>query len=255
MQMQTTTRDIDVGLAAEIGRMLRQMRVVDLSPTLERGIPNWPMHPPLVIDKAREKERDGYYAQLLVICEHTGTHVDAPTHFHPQMTDRSIDRFPVDNLIAPAVVYDFADKQLQPGELITRDMVEAYEASRGVAVGRGEIALVNFGWMQRFWRTDSQSTWFVKNSPGIREDAIVHFRDRDIRAIGCDTVACDMAVMDGVGLETTGHTHHWLPNGILIMEMLTNLDKLSPRCLFVATPLKIKEGSGSPIRPLAFCEH
>ena len=83
---------------------------------------------------------------------------------------------------------------------------------------------------------------------------MVYFKDRGIRAIGCDTVACDMAVVDGVGLDTTGHTHHWLPNAILIIEMLTNLDQLSLRSLFVATPLKIKEGSGSPIRPLAFCE-
>lgn len=241
-------------LVAKIGGMLRGMRVVDLSPTLERGIPNWPMHPPLVIDKAREKERDGYYCQLLMISEHTGTHVDAPTHFHPHMTDKSIDQFPADNLIAPAVLYDFSDLQLQPGDLITRDMVEAYEAEKGVQVGAGEIALINFGWMQRYWRTDAQSTWFVKNSPGIREDAIIHFKDRGIRAIGCDTVACDMAVVDGQGMATTGHTHHWLPNNILIIEMLTNLDKLSLRSLFVATPLKIKEGSGSPIRPLAFCE-
>ncbi len=242
------------GLATQIGTMLRGMRVVDLSPTLERGIPNWPMHPPLVIDKARDKERDGYYCQLLMISEHTGTHVDAPTHFHPHMTDKSIDLFPADNLIAPAVLYDFAGKQLKPGDLVTLDMVRAREAETGVQVGPGEIALVNFGWMQRYWRTDVQSTWFVKNAPGIREDAIIYFKERGIRAIGCDTVACDMAVVDGRGLETTGHTHHWLPNGILIIEMLTNLDKLSPRSLFVATPLKIKEGSGSPIRPLAFCE-
>lgn len=242
------------GMAAQLGAMLRGMRVVDLSPTLERGIPNWPFHPPLVIDKAREKERDGYYCQLLMISEHTGTHVDAPPHFHTSMMDRSIDTFPADTLIAPAVLYDFADKELQPGELLTLDMVKAYETEKGVQVGEGEIALVNFGWMQRFWRVDSQSTWFVKNSPGIEEAAIVYFKERGIRAIGCDTVACDMAVVDGTGLETTGHTTHWLPNGILIMEMLTNLDKLSLRSLFVATPLKIKEGSGSPIRPLAFCE-
>lgn len=239
-------------LVLQLGAALRGMRVVDLSPTLERGIPNWPMHPPLVIDKARETERDGYYCQLLMIAEHTGTHVDAPVHFHPTLA--SIDTFPVDNLIAPAVLYDFSDKELQPGELLTLDMVKAYEEEKGVQVGEGEIAIINFGWMQRFWRTDSKSTWFVKNSPGIREDAIIYFKERGIRAIGCDTVACDMAVIDGVGQETTGHTTHWLPNGILIIEMLTNLDKLSPRSLFVATPLKIKDGSGSPIRPLAFCE-
>ena len=246
---------MEQGLASQIGSMLRGMRVVDLSPTLERGIPNWPMHPPLVIDKVRDKERDGYYCQLLMIGEHTGTHVDAPTHFHPQLADKSIDRFPADNLIAPAVLYDFADKELAPGELVTLDMVRGYEQAKGVQVGKGEIALINFGWMQRYWRLDKESTWFVKNSPGIREDAIVHFKERGIRAIGCDTVACDMAVVDGRGLETTGHTDHWLPNSILILEMLTNLDKLSLRSLFVATPLKIKDGSGSPIRPLAFCEN
>lgn len=244
----------DGELVAKVGAMLRSMRVVDLSPTLERGIPNWPMHPPLVIDKAREIDRDGYYCQLLMISEHTGTHVDAPVHFHPSLMNMSIDTFPADRLIAPAVLYDFSDKQMQPGDLVTLDMVKAYEEEKGVQVGEGEIALINFGWMQRFWRTDSQSTWFVKNSPGIQEDAIVYFKERGIRAIGCDTVACDMAVIDGVGQETTGHTTHWLPNGILIIEMLTNLDKLSLRSLFVATPLKIKEGSGSPIRPLAFCE-
>ena len=240
---------------SQIASVLRGMRVVDLSPLLERGIPNWPMHPPLVIDKAREKERDGYYCQLLMISEHTGTHVDAPVHFHPQMANASIDCFAPDNLIAPAVVYDFYDRNLQPGELITRAMVEQYERDHGVAVGAGEIALINFGWMQRYWRTDSKSTWFVKNAPGIAEDAVIFFKERGIRAIGCDTVACDMAVVDGQGLETPGHILHWLPNRILIIEMLTNLDKLSPRCLFVATPLKIKEGSGSPIRPLAFCEN
>ncbi len=82
------------------------------------------MHPPLVIDKAHETERDGYYCQLLMISEHTGTHVDAPVHFHPEMTDALIDRFPADKLIAPAVLYDFADKELQAGELLTLDMVK-----------------------------------------------------------------------------------------------------------------------------------
>lgn len=241
-----------VSPVARINAALRSMRVVDLSPRLERGIPNWPMHPPLVIDKAREIERDGYYAQLLMISEHTGTHVDAPAHFHPGMA--TIDTVPADRLIAPAVRYDFSHLNLAPGDLITGEMVRAQEERQGAAVGEGEIALINFGWMQRYWRTDAQSPWFVRNAPGIREDAIVHFRDRGIRAIGCDTVACDMAVIDGVGQETTGHTHHWLPNGILIMEMLTNLEKLSPYSLFVATPLRIAEGSGSPIRPLAFCE-
>lgn len=81
------------------------------------------------------------------------------------------------------MLYDFSGKELLPGELLTLDMVQAYEREKGVQVGKGEIALINFGWMQRYWRTDSQSVWFVKNSPGIREDAIIYFKERGIRAI------------------------------------------------------------------------
>lgn len=77
---------------------------------------------------------------------------------------------------------------------------------------------------------------------------------RGVRAIGCDTVACDMAVIDGAGGATAGHTTRRLPNGILVVEMLANPDEPSSRSLFVAAPLKIKEESGSPIRPLAFRE-
>ena len=51
------------------------------------------------------------------------------------------------NLIAPAVLSDSSGKELQPGELVTLDMVQAYERETGVQVGKGEIALINFGWM------------------------------------------------------------------------------------------------------------
>lgn len=238
---------------ADVSLILSHMRVVDLAPRLEMGIPNWPMHPPLVIDKARQHARDGYYCQMIVVSEHTGAHVDAPAHMLADRADRSIDSFPADHLIAPAVLYDFARRGLGPGDLLTRADFEAEERRTGAAVGRSEIALVNFGWMSRYWRTDAGSKWFVTNSPGIAEDAVILFKERGIRAIGCDTVACEVSAVDGRGGNPCGHMTHWLPNDILIIEMLTNLEQLSPHSLFVAVPLKIHQGSGSPIRPLAFC--
>jgi len=245
--------DAQADRVGEIASILADMRVVDLAPRLETGIPNWPMHPPLVIDKARQHPRDGYYCQMIVISEHTGAHVDAPAHMHAHLAERSIDSYPANYLIAPAVLYDFDDRDLRPGDLLTRADIEAREDASGVAVGRDEIALVNFGWMRRYWRTDAQSKWFVTNSPGIAEDAVILFKERGIRAIGCDTVACEVSNVDGQGGNPCGHLKHWLPNDILIIEMLANLELLSLRSLFVATPLKIHQGSGSPIRPLAFC--
>jgi kynurenine formamidase len=253
MSGTSTSVDAQRDSVTDVGSILSRMRVVDLAPKLEAGIPNFPLHPPLVIDKARQHARDGYYCQMIVISEHTGAHVDAPAHMHADRPDRSIDRFPANCLIAPAVLYDFAHRELGPGDLLTRSDFEAVERRTGVAVGRSEIALVNFGWMSRYWRTDDQSQWFVNNSPGIAEDAVILFKERGIRAIGCDTVACEVSVVDGKGGNQSGHMTHWLPNDILIIEMLCNLEKLSVRSLFVATPLKIHQGSGSPIRPLAFC--
>ena len=72
-------------------------------------------------------------------------------------------------------------------------------------------------------------------------------------AVATDTVAGETAIVDGVPQANPGHMKSWLPHDILIVEMLTNLEELTPRSLFLAMPPNIDEGSGSPIRPVAFC--
>jgi kynurenine formamidase len=47
------------------------------------------------------------------------------------------------------------------------------------------------------------------------------------------------------------HKRYFLPNGLPLIESLASLETLPPRCFFIALPLKIKGGSGSPIRPIA----
>ena len=79
------------GPIGNILAQLRSMRVVDLAPLLERGIPRWPTHPHLTIDKAVTHDHDGYYCQAIMMAEHTGAHVDAPAHMLPNRMDRTID--------------------------------------------------------------------------------------------------------------------------------------------------------------------
>lgn len=247
--MDTLTKpNIDQLLSA-----LKRMRVVDLAPLLERGIPRWPTHPHLTIDKAVTHEHDGYYCQAIMMAEHTGAHVDAPAHMLPDRMDRTIDTFPADHLMATAVLYDFSDENLKPGQLITADDLRRAEARSGAAVGEGEIAVVNYGWMTRYWRTDAQAQWYVLNAPGMSEDACEFFRERKVKAVATDTVAAETAIVDGVPQNNPGHMKSWLPHDILIIEMLRNLEQVPSRFLFVATPLHIHEGSGSPIRPFAYC--
>ncbi len=176
---------------------LAGMRMVDLAPRLERGIPRWPTHPHLTIDKAVTHEHDGYYCQAIMMAEHTGAHVDAPAHMLPNRMDRTIDTFPADHLFSAAVLYDLSSLDLKPGDLVTPAMIEACERSTGAKVGKGEIALVNYGWMKRYWRTDGQAQWYVLNAPGMSEDTTEWFRARGVRAVGTDTVAAETSIVDG----------------------------------------------------------
>ena len=232
---------------------LAGMRMVDLAPRLERGIPRWPTHPHLTIDKAVTHEHDGYYCQAIMMAEHTGAHVDAPAHMLPHRMDRTIDTFPADHLFSAAVLYDLSEHDLKPGDLVSPAMIEACERKTGVKVGKGEIALVNYGWMKRYWRTDGEAQWYVLNAPGMSEDTTEWFRNRGVKAVGTDTVAGETSIVDGKPGGNPGHMKSWLPNDILIVEMLANLEQVTPRSLFMAMPLHIHEGSGSPIRPVAFC--
>lgn len=235
---------------ADLAALWAQFEIIDLSPTLERGIPRWPSHPHLIIDQTVTHQHDGYYCQALHLAEHTGAHVDAPAHTVPARMADTVETLPVDALIAPAVVYDFAARGLGPGDLISADDLLAFERAHDVRVGRGEIALIHFGWM-RYWRTDGGWRFYADNEPGLDESAVKLLADREVKAVGGDTIAVDKGMRDGVESPAWGHTTYWLPRGILIIEMLANLDKLPTRCLFLALPLKIKNGSGSPVRPIA----
>ena len=119
-------------------------------------------------------------------------------------------------------------------------------------VGGGEIALVNFGWLKRHWFVDERAHYFAKNQPGMDESVAKLFRQRGVRAVGADTIACEIPIVDGVLGPDPGHGRHWLPNGILILECVARMEQLPRSCFLFAAPLRIANGSGSPLRPVAF---
>lgn len=235
---------------AQLAQMLSGFECIDLAHTIERGMPKWPTHPQIVIDPSIVHEHDGYYCQSLVMGEHTGSHVDAPAHIIPSMMECTIETYPVDILFAPAVKYELWKLKPQSGSRITAAQILNMEKEMGDSAGEGEIVLLDFGWEQ-YWRTDRDWKYYATNQPGLAEDATKLFAERKVKAVGSDTVACDTPVKDGYEMKSYGHQDHWLPNHIFIMEMLRNFSKLPRRCYFIATALKIKNGSGSPIRPVA----
>ncbi len=241
-----------VDSVAAVEGLIRSMRSVDLAPRLERGIPKFPTHPHMVIDPTVTHARDGYYCQSIAMAEHTGCHCDAPAHIHADKMDQTVDTLPVDCLIATARVYDFSARHFEPGETLRQHDILAYEERFGAPVGTGEIALVNFGWLKQYWHTDERAHFYAKNEPGMDEGVAELFRDRGVRAVGADTIACEIPIVDGVLGPDPGHAKHWLPNGILILECVARLELLPRSCFLFAAPLPIQNGSGSPLRPVAF---
>ena len=234
----------------EFLQMLKQFDVVDLSPTLENDIPRWPTHPPLVIQPTVTHAHDGYYCQTIFMGEHTGAHVDAPAHQVSAMMDSTIETYPADYICGRAVVYNLGSLNAKPGQRITADQILALEEGMSVKAEAEDIVLLNYGWF-RYWTLGGDWKYYAKNEPGLSQDAVKLFADRGVRAVGSDTIACDTPVIAGEEMESYAHHMYWLPNHILIIEELRNLDQLPEECYFVATPLKIKNGSGSPIRPFA----
>jgi arylformamidase len=237
----------------ELDSLVRGGRIIDLSPTIEHNMPKWPTHPQIIVDPTITHEHDGYYCQTLVMGEHTGAHVDCPAHILPDMMEHTVDTYAPDMIIGPAIKYDLYKFEAKPGERITRAQILELEEKMGDRAQEGDIVLLDFNY-QQYWKLDSNWKYYGMNEPGLDEGACELFAERKVRAVGSDTVACDTPVENGNEHYSYGHHKSFLPNHIFIMEMLMNLSELPRRSYFVAVPLKIKNGSGSPIRPFAIVE-
>ncbi len=230
--------------------MIAGAKIVDLSARLENEAPIWPSHPPLVIHKTITHEKDGYFTNSIFMPEHVGTHVDASAHIHADQPDATIDVAPLENLIGSACVIDVSALNLGPGETLGEQQILDWEAKNG-RIQDGEIVLINFGWYAKHWKMNAAGKYYVNNQPGLDGPAVKLLFERGAKALGSDLTNTDTPNVNGVGAHSYAHNDYFLKFGRPLIETLVNLETLPPRVLFIALPLKIKGGSGSPIRPIA----
>ncbi len=195
-----------------------------------------------------------YDANKFSAAEHGGTHLDAPIHF--AKGKHTTDEIPIERLIGPAVVIDVSEKALpNPDYLVSVEDFTNWEAKNG-AIADGSIVLLNTGYAQ-FWPdrvkymgTDKRGPDAVKDLhfPGLDPKAAKWLAEnRNINAIGLDTPSIDY------GQSTLFESHQILfKENIPAFENVANLDKLPPKgALVIALPMKIKGGSGGPLRIIA----
>jgi kynurenine formamidase len=226
---------------------LRRARVIDLSQVLEEHMPNHPTHSKFFHNLWGSYWHGGRsLSYQLVMHEHNGTHVDAPAHFINDAQPEAhvtIERVPVTRLLGRGVRLNY--QGMKAGEYVSKSRLIDWESQHG-ALEAGDIVLFDFGWSAK-WGLRPNDQRYVEDWPGVSWDAAQYLISKQGGAIGVDTLSPDPPE----ALRTRPIHPVVLEKQVLIIENLCNLDQLPDFFLFLALPLRIRGGSGSPLRALA----
>ena len=164
-----------------------------------------------------------------------------------------------DGLVGRGVLLDVPGvrgvRWLEPGEHVVTDDLEAAERRQGVRVGAGDILLIRTGHPLRLAELGPWDT--VKAKAGLHPRAASFLAERQVAALGSDGNN-DTAPSTTEGIAFPIHVLALNAMGIHLLDYL-QFEDLLPRCraagrwefLFVAAPLRIEGGTGSPVNPIA----
>jgi len=214
------------------------MKVIDLSHTLENGMPVFPGDPKPVFEVQGDVQAGDVYTLIqFEMTTHTGTHLDCNTHVKP--AGFRTDGMDLSYFIGKGVVVDCS--RYKEGEFITVDTLKEYDLSDK------QFVLLYCGW-DKYWGRDA----FCGSFPVLSKEAAGYLADMDhIRGLGVEYISIDPLHDPDLAL------HQIFLNGKdkCVIENLCNLDRLLGRdFLFCALPLKFKNGEGSPVRAAAILD-
>lgn len=229
------------------------MRLIDLSREITHKMQRLPNHPTIELYpfSTHEEKRvvDGYEfssATMVVhMGDHGGTHVDAPVHFDAKPGALTIDEMPLETFFTEAVCLDLS--HVPDRTDITVAHLEAAERAAGVAIKPKDTVLLHTGFYARHAGKDS----YITDFPGLTKESATWLGARKITMFGVESVS------PGRPGRNNFEVHHVCRDmGFTHMEGVVNLDKLvgKGRFRFIGFPLKIRGGTGSPIRAIAWLE-
>ena len=227
----------DVMNAVEImQQLLANAEFIDMTRIMEEGMPYWPTQPAFEAETIESQElgNESYFRKI-VMCEHTGTHIDAGCHFVPGK--QSVDEIPVTQIIGRALNIDVTDTPACG--VVEVNVIKRFEEQFG-SVQNGDIVFFRFGWDEKYGSDNYMLDW-----PGLSLDAGKYLFQKGVKAVGCDCMA-----LDAFGSDNPNHPY-LLGNDVNILENVDKLGILPPIFSIIGLPCKFKNGSGSPIRLIA----
>ena len=215
------------------------MKLLDLTLIISENIPTFPGSPQPSFIQDKNVKNDGYNSELLFLSSHTGTHLDAPYHF--QEKGEKIHEISLKRLVSSAILVKSRKKGDQP---ITKTDIQKFEKKHG-KIPSGSTVIFWTGWQKMI----KNISYFIRN-PGLSTAAAKYLVSKKINLVGTDSPSIDL------GKDKRFPVHHiFSKNNVLIVENLTNLEKIrSSKFHFVVLPLKLKGATGSPVRAIAFVE-
>jgi len=229
------------------------LEIIDLSQEIFSGMPVFHGLPGVEITVHTTHEQwDGIVDSEIVspavnrleLSEHTGTHVDAMNHMARQYRGQSIDTMPLTMFYTEGVCLDLSHKDLR--ELIEPVDLERALSETGLEINPGDTVLLYTDHYRRAFGTDD---WL--NGPGVSTEAARWLGQREIAAFGVETASPGVAGVSNKEVHRIcgelGFTHY---------ENMVNLYQLvgRGRFRFIGLPLKIRGGTGSPVRAIAVFE-
>ncbi|MDD9207560.1 cyclase family protein [Georgenia sp. 10Sc9-8] len=256
---------------------LEEVEVIDLGHEMHRGMPVSPNHPAFLLALQRRHgdvvRPDGGSSanELIVTGGHVGTHIDGLAHVShegllhggtPVGAVQSNEGFASHDIgeftpmVGRGVLLDVAAVHgvdvLDPGYEVTAEDLAAAESAGGVRVRAGDAALIRTGWSAHWPKPAFVGT--ETGAPGPGAAAARWLADRGVRVAGGETIAFEV-IRPGTG-HTVLPAHRILlvDYGINIIEVMDLRALAASGAVefgFVLAPLKIRGGTGSPVRPLA----
>ena len=232
-------------------------RIIDLTYAFDANSIYWPTAEQFKLETDFEGMTDkGYFysAYRYSAAEHGGTHLDSPVHFAKGRY--TVDQLPLEHLMGPAIVIDVTEKcATNPDYLVSVADFENWEKRNG-KIPAGTIVLLRTGFGKFY---PDRKKYLGTEERGAEAVAKLHFpgldpvaarwitTNRSIKAIGLDTASIDY------GQSTLFESHRALfEKNVPAFENVANLDQLPAKGFSViALPMKIKGGSGGPLRIIA----
>ncbi len=227
-------------------------RIIDLSQEIYTGMPVYPGHMKTVVwthlsheECQRQLGTDfSYETRGILICDHGPTHIDSVSHLSRDPDAESVDRLALQKCITSAVCVDVSDIPLKTQ--FGREKIELELKKHGLDIRPGDTVLFYTAHYDRYYGQPV----YMTDYPGLNREATEYIIDRGAVNFGVDSPSPDMWYDKTYPCHTVCAERR-----VTHIENLCNLDKLlGRRFTFIALPLKIRGGTGSPVRAVAILE-